>query len=147
MTSKNCSGADVLALARTFIGVPWKHQGRTRNGIDCVGILITVGAELGLHDYADDVAYRRLSSGSDLIKPFVEHCDRVTDLNNLQSGDILIVRDTLYPQHVVMVANEEGRISIVHATVHKGAVVEELLTEDWRRKIICGFRFKGLSTG
>lgn len=147
MTSKNCSGADVLALARTYLGCPWKHRGRTRTGIDCVGLLIVVGKEFGLHNYLDDVAYRRLSVGSDLIKPFVEHCDRIPDLNKLCSGDILVMRDTLFPQHVVMVAEESGRLSIVHATVHRGAVVEEAMTEDWRRKIISGFKFRGLING
>jgi cell wall-associated NlpC family hydrolase len=147
MTSRSYSGEEVLALARTYIGTPWKHLGRTRQGIDCVGLPISVGKELGLHEYPDDVGYRRLSLGADLIKPFAEHCDRISDLNKLQSGDILIMRDTLFPQHVVMVANEQGRVSIIHATVHRGAVVEESFTEDWRRKIITGFRFKGLSNG
>jgi cell wall-associated NlpC family hydrolase len=147
MTSRSYSGEEVLALTRTYVGTPWKHRGRTRSGIDCVGLLISVGKELGLHDYPDDVGYRRLSTGSDLIKPFVEHCDRIPDLNKLRSGDILIMRDTLFPQHVVMVADDSGRLSIVHATVHRGAVVEESFTDDWRRKIITGFRFRGLSNG
>ena len=28
----------VVAEARTWIGVKWRHQGRTREGVDCIGL-------------------------------------------------------------------------------------------------------------
>ncbi len=45
---------EVQTLARTWIGVPWRHQGRNRSGIDCGGLVVKVGQELGLLGPHDD---------------------------------------------------------------------------------------------
>ena len=37
----------IVAAARTWLGVPWRHQGRTRQGVDCAGLVVLVGRGLG----------------------------------------------------------------------------------------------------
>ena len=34
---------EIVAAARDWVGVPYRHQGRTRNGIDCIGLLAERG--------------------------------------------------------------------------------------------------------
>jgi cell wall-associated NlpC family hydrolase len=34
--------------ARTYLGTPWKHRGRSRKGIDCAGIVVCSYADLGV---------------------------------------------------------------------------------------------------
>ena len=34
---------EIVDAARNWVGVPYRHQGRTRNGIDCVGLLLEGG--------------------------------------------------------------------------------------------------------
>ena len=46
----------IVAAARSWLGVPWRHQGRARQGIDCAGLVVLVGRGLGLTDY-DTAAY------------------------------------------------------------------------------------------
>jgi cell wall-associated NlpC family hydrolase len=41
----------IIAAARSWLGVPWRHQGRTRQGVDCAGLVVLVGRGLGLDDY------------------------------------------------------------------------------------------------
>jgi cell wall-associated NlpC family hydrolase len=39
----------IVDTARGWLGVPYRHQGRRKDkGVDCVGLIIGVGAELGL---------------------------------------------------------------------------------------------------
>lgn len=134
----------IVALMRTYLGVPWRHQGRSRHSIDCVGLPIVVGRELGLHDYDDSVNYRRMSSGSDLTQVFEKHCNRIADMSDLLPGDIMIFRDSVYPQHVGMMSS---KTNVIHATVHKGRVVEEPLAGELRSKLLRGYRFKVFNNG
>ena len=30
--------SEIIEFARSWVGVPWRHQGRTRNGIDCAAV-------------------------------------------------------------------------------------------------------------
>jgi cell wall-associated NlpC family hydrolase len=33
----------IVSAARSWLGVPWRHQGRTRQGVDCAGLVVLVG--------------------------------------------------------------------------------------------------------
>ena len=33
--------------ARAYIGVPWQHHGRSRHGLDCVGLLFLASRDIG----------------------------------------------------------------------------------------------------
>lgn len=145
MTSNSDIRESIVALSRSYVGVPWKSMGRTRTGIDCVGLVIAVGAEMGLHDYPDDVAYTRQSSGQDLLQPFLNHAIRVPRLRDLQQGDILVMKDAFYPHHVGFLALRGRQQSFIHSSVHQGKVVEDVLTDEVRRLVITGFKFKALA--
>jgi hypothetical protein len=54
--------AQVVSAAREWIGVPFRHQGRTRDGVDCAGVVIKVAHALGLSSF-DATGYRRLPAG------------------------------------------------------------------------------------
>jgi cell wall-associated NlpC family hydrolase len=134
----------IIEEARSYIGVPWKHRGRSRTGIDCLGLVLEVGSKFGLHDYPDDVHYTRQSSGQELITPFIRHGKRVTDFKDLKDGDVLIMKDRFFPHHVGFIASKGGTRTLIHACVHQRKVVEDVLTEDRYRKIITAFKFKEL---
>lgn len=42
--------------ARSYIGVPFYHAGRDRNGIDCIGLIACVAKDLG-YKFKDDRDY------------------------------------------------------------------------------------------
>lgn len=144
MTSISDTRSRIVEEARKFLGTKWKHMGRTATGIDCVGLVISVGKNLGLHEYPDDVPYTRQSVGSDLIRPFAEYGERVTNLMDLKDGDILIMKDVFFPHHVAFMASNGAMKTIIHACVHRGKVVEDTFTEDFRKKVMTAFKFKGL---
>lgn len=144
MTSISDARKRIIEEARKLLGTRWKHMGRTETGIDCVGLIITVGKRLGLHDYPDDIAYTRQSMGRDLIQPFVRHGERVPDLTGLKDGDILIMKDMLFPHHTGFLASSGDTKTIIHACVFRGVVVEDTMVEDDWKKVITAFKFKGL---
>lgn len=134
----------IVEVAREFIGTPWKHMGRTGTGIDCVGLVVTVGKMLGLHEYPDDIQYSRQSVGSDLIKPFAQFAERIKNLTGLKDGDVLIMKDAFFPHNVGFMASNGDMKTIIHACVHRGKVVEDTYTEDFKKRLITAFKFKGL---
>ncbi len=58
--------AEILAAARTWLGTPWRHQGRLKDAaVDCGGLILGVGNELRLLDF-DTRAYGRIPDGQQL---------------------------------------------------------------------------------
>ena len=56
------STAQVVAAGRCYTGVRWHHQGRTRAGLDCAGLIIRTAHDLGLSEF-DLADYGRLPDG------------------------------------------------------------------------------------
>lgn len=138
------SRADIVIAARTWLDVPWTHQGRTRHGIDCAGLVIMVAHGLGLTDYVDNTAYQRRTSGYDFLLPFRENMVAQPVLA-ARPGDVLLFRDGAYPCHSALVAGDEGALTIVHAYARRRRVVEERLDQgDWLRRRVACFSFRGV---
>lgn len=48
VTSRSVTGADVVADAKTYLGVPYVFGGESRRGIDCSGLVQKVYGDLGI---------------------------------------------------------------------------------------------------
>lgn len=134
-----------IELARSYIGTPWKHKGRSRVGIDCIGVPYVVGKELGLHDYDDSIDYGRQAHSFDFMRAIAPYGSRVKDMSDIRDADILVMRIPIFPQHVVMASHIGNRPTIIHASVEARKVVEEYMTDDVKRKLIAAFRYKELA--
>lgn len=141
MQSSDEYGDLIVGTARSYIGVPWRHQGRTRRGIDCVGLIIRVGREVGVMDY-DVSSYQRRTVGVEFLHHFRAAMDEV-GIRGMAPGDVLVLRDGVYPCHSAILASKDGRSTIVHAHALRRGVVEEYLDEDgWRAKLAAAFRYR-----
>ncbi len=119
------------------------HQGRTRRGIDCAGLVVLVARSLGLSSY-DATAYQRRTQGTKFLKHFRETLDQKPLLEALP-GDVMLFRDDAYPCHSTILAQRDGIMTLVHAHATRRKVVEELLHQGdwWDRRVAC-FGFRGL---
>jgi cell wall-associated NlpC family hydrolase len=79
--------SDIIAAGRSWLGMPWRHQGRTRQGVDCAGLVVLVGRGLGLADY-DTQAYGRRPEGQGFVQHFRAAMDGLP-LPEARPGDVL----------------------------------------------------------
>ena len=129
---------DIVTEARTWLGVRWRHQGRTRFGIDCVGLIVVVGRELGLLDY-DFGGYGRRPDKS-FMSHFETNGTRVPRADR-QAGDVAIFKDQNYPCHVGLFGSKADRLTVIHARAPK-KVVEEYFANELANDLVAVYRFK-----
>ena len=137
--------AEILAVARSWLGTPWRHQGRLKCvAIDCGGLIIGVGRELGLLDF-DTRAYGRIPDGQRLRALCDAHLmpQPVTDV---EPGDILLMRFTRHPQHLAIVGDRDVPFSLIHAYADAGACVEHGADPKWLRRIVAAYSFQQSET-
>lgn len=131
---------DIIEAARRWIGVKWKHQGRTRSGIDCLGLIVLVAKELGISQ-VDQKTYSPRPDGSSLVKRFGEEMDEIP-LTEIRQGDVILFADSSFPCHVAFVSEKYGKKYIIHAHATRRQVLEERYAYEWLDKARKAYRFK-----
>jgi NlpC/P60 family putative phage cell wall peptidase len=134
--------ADVIREARSWIGTPWRHQGRTKGwSCDCVGVLIGAGVACSLLPPDFNVTgYSRSPAPAVLISYLEQYLDRV-DKRAMKGGDALLLKPHRLPQHVGILTFEH---SLIHAIDRQRGVREHRIDDRWDRAIVAVYRFRGL---
>lgn len=133
------TGETLVEAARLYLGVPWVHAGRSRLGLDCVGLPLLVAHDLGITDF-EDVNYSRVVNPERLRRQIEVFCDPVP-VESMQPGDVLLFDILGTPQHVGLYAGD-GRL--IHAYETAACVVEHRLDKSWRRRIVQTYRLRNL---
>jgi cell wall-associated NlpC family hydrolase len=135
----------VVATAREWIGVPYRHQGRSRQCVDCIGFVVCVGAQLGVtieapYDYTDSPSGKMLMDRSRV--QFDEVLDRKTPI----PGDIMALWgwNRNEPQHFAIAADFGSRPTMIHAFSKRKQVVEHGIDPFWEKRLMALFTFKGM---
>lgn len=145
----------VLLNARSWLGTRFRHQGRSKKnaknpgGVDCIGLVVELSKEMGLTDGNgnnlkdfDKTNYSRTGVGDSLKKVLVEYFD-IGDKNNIEVGDILLLKFMGQPQHVAIVGSIEGNLTMIHSYQPAEKVVEHYLTDKWISRVVDVFKFRG----
>jgi cell wall-associated NlpC family hydrolase len=128
----------IIDEARTWLNVRWVHQGRSRAGIDCIGIVIKVAHALGIFAF-DTFDYSRQPDPNRLRELLGEHMEKIA-IDEARIGDILLMRFEREPQHVAIVSD----IGMIHAYAQARRVVEHRLDSLWKSRVVGAYRYKGL---
>lgn len=136
------SRTDIVESARKNLGIPWRHQGRSKTGLDCLGLLIVVADDLGI-PYQDEQGYQRRPNGHNLVNKFKDQLQEIS-IKDIQPGDALIFADEIYPCHVAIVSEKYGKLHIIHAHATRRKVLEEQYGYEWPNKLRKAFRFPGV---
>ena len=134
--------ADVITETLTWLGVPWRHQGRSRVSVDCVGLVIKIAHELDLSGF-DSTTYDRRPNGINFLSSFNEHMDRVKS-GTEQHGDVVVMRDDRLPCHCGLLVPFRGADDLVHASAKRKKVVMEPFIGDLVARRLAIFQYRGL---
>jgi cell wall-associated NlpC family hydrolase len=140
ITSETVAPETVVAEARGWLGVPWRHQGRTRCGIDCVGLVVRVAHALDLSDY-DSTGYSRRAQGQGFVEHFRGNMDGVA-IRDARPGDVLVFADQAFPCHCGFLTERLGHPHLLHAHATRRKVIEEPHAGEWPARIKFAFRFR-----
>lgn len=132
----------LINAARRWLDVPYQHQGRTRHGVDCLGLLVVLARELGVSDY-DEAAYSRNPSGRHMRLMLDAHLIPKDRRRAFAVGDVLHMAAGIQPQHLAIVSGVNP-LRVIHAHSEAGRVVEQRLDSLRLTKIRGVYRIPGM---
>ena len=144
MPTNSVTREQVVTEARAWLGTPFRHQGRTKFGCDCIGFPWGVAKALNLLEDIDldspkvkpYLGYGKAPIPSKFLGALKEHLVKI-ELVEVLPADLILFRGKLYPNHLT-IATEHG---IIHCDAKFGRVVEHSLDAKWKAKRLCAFRF------
>lgn len=132
----------IVAEARTYLEVHFKLHGRSRIGIDCIGLLIAVARSFG-QEIDDNKNYSlRQPFEVMLNKHLRAHCNPAP-ISPIRHGQILKFRQSHIPMHVGILTMDGKVPGVINANLKKRKVVEEPLSE-WKNLLMEIREFKGV---
>lgn len=133
------SGADVVAEARRWLGTRYRHQGRSHEGVDCIGLPVCVRQALGL-PALDVEGYARRTTDSEMLNFCRAHMHEVRR-DQIEPGDLLVCMHGV-TRHMAIVGDYPGGgLSIIHAHLPNKKVVECRLDDSFMKYVRGCFRF------
>lgn len=129
-------GNEIVARAKEYDGVRWRHQGRSmETGVDCAGLLACVGKDLGITNF-DSLQYSRRPNPRRFKQILLQAGCIPINAGQVANGDILRLAESKHPVHVgIYEKDERGQEWIIHSWAITRKVVREALTETRRRQI------------
>lgn len=130
--------------ARGWVGTRFAHQGRRKasardaGGVDCLGLLIGVAEECGVKfagrsaRQLDQTDYGHFPDEMRLLRALSTHltaCD-------IQADAVALMRIEGRAQHLGILGEHAGQLSLIHAYAPARKVVEHGVDEGWKNKII-----------
>lgn len=135
--------ADVWQAALAYEGAPWRHQGRSRAGLDCLGLIIAVAVDLGLegaerHLGVESRRYRMLPPNRLAAELLARGMTRAAGPDIGRVG--LFAQPGTYPIHVGIFGDGE----LIHAFAKAGKVVRHGYVAPWPGNLRGVFAYPGV---
>ncbi len=145
MLTNSVTREQVIVEARTWLGTPFRHQGRLKgHGVDCIGFPWGVAKDLNLLQDIDldspkvkpYLGYGKAPAPSKFLGALEEHLVRI-EFADVLIADIILFRGKLYPNHLAIVTD----FGIIHSSAERGKVVEHCVDAKLKLKRLFAFRF------
>lgn len=136
--------SNIITAARGWIGTPFHHQGRLKNvGVDCLGLLIGVAIELGLHDNNgnklsdyDDRTYGHIPDEKLLYNGL---CKVLTPVKHVAAGNVGLFSIDKTARHLGVFGDGAQYLTLIHAYAPARKVVEHRFDNEWKDKLVMAF--------
>ncbi len=135
----------LVAAARRYLGVRFRHRGRTPRGLDCAGLVWLAYSDCGMdlpdfrlygpEPHEDGLeGYTSAALGDPIaLAPVARH--------QLAVGDVLVVRFETEPHHIAIASDyPTGGLAMLHADGHAGKVIEHRLSDQYLERITHVYR-------
>lgn len=127
-----------IKALRSYLGVKYRHQGRSQFGVDCLGLIICALRDCGVDVVDDSPDYSHQVDPTALLNGIYSRTDRMwieSDRTNpiIIPSALLIFRITKDPRHLGIATSDR---SMIHAS--RGAcneVIEHPLDDWWQKRI------------
>lgn len=127
----------VPAWVSDWIGTPYLKRGRTREGCDCLGLLMLVHkARLGV-DLPDPYCTITAAIRN---KEADQNAQFYVPVESPEEGDVILVRYKGFPIHVGYCID---RTWMLHTDPEMGAIIEKWCGIKWQNKVIGVYRYVG----
>jgi cell wall-associated NlpC family hydrolase len=117
---------DVIENARSWLGVRFLHQGRSRFGVDCLGFIAAM-----LHELGSDVFMRHLPQayGRDPQALLIDGLTNLTCEIPLQAGALVLIKwpASKFPSHAAVYTGT----TLIHCFQSQGRVLEHGYRGPW----------------
>jgi cell wall-associated NlpC family hydrolase len=121
----------VIREARTWLGVPFRHQGRDRNGVDCIGLPIVILQNLGILPAGFELTnYSRFPHQNELEPRILEYCKSLKDVT---PGCLVALSRHRTLAHVAIYTDTDTIIHAFERAPH-ASVIEHGFRGMWRRR-------------
>jgi len=120
--------AQLVENTREWVGVPFVHQGRSRIGCDCLGLIAADLAELGSRILLDHLPHNYTRDPQALL---IDGLTSLCQPTALEAGVLVVFQfpQAKFPSHAAIYTGE----SIVHAFERERKVVESGYEDPWKR--------------
>lgn len=139
----------LVEAARQYIGVPFKHQGRTPDGLDCAGLVALALLDARGIVIRDVQGYGREPWRDGFEAAVIENLGPPIETDALEVGDIVLMNRRPHgpANHIAIVSDYYlGGLGLIHTRSdlyrgqEKGRVTEHRLDERWQQRITKVFR-------
>lgn len=127
--------------ARSWLGVPFCAHGRTRDGVDCLGLIVVVANDV-LSDAIAFDDYSMQASTPDAFRIFLSLFDRIAD-TDAGPGDLVQMNFRGRSTHIGILTDT----TIIHAAQKTGRVVEHSIAAAKRSTLrpVAYYRIRGVA--
>ena len=131
--------AAMVAHARSMVGTPFRHRGRSERGVDCLGLVLVSLAAVGVKARDERVYGRRPEPEGARLR--AELCEHFGDpVAEIAPGCVVTMQWHGRPNHVGIVGEYYlGGLSLIHADAASERVIEHRLADPWPRRIVEGW--------
>lgn len=128
--------------ALKYVGVPFRHMGRTTAGVDCAGLILLATKDCG-YEAKDTPTYGPEPRGDIIQRTLVAHdCKLVKRPPQVNDIVILSFRKNGPAVHLGIIAEHPHGLGLVHTYGHIGRVVYQRLDEKKQQRIEAVLEFQ-----
>lgn len=127
----------LVEAARSFARVRFQRQGRTRHGLDCVGLLVIAAQAVGvdLSPFDDQTYGVVLPDGK--LEAALDQALMPLEPGSLYPGAVALLNvPGVGRTHVGIIGELSGQPSLIHATELRGCVTEHRLDSHLKARVV-----------